>query len=167
MISFRKISRFHSAGFRDFIPKDFEVSFRRILDFHSERFFHIVYETFQNDFCLLKDTCKAAQTKRLNTIHINKVKRDPAKAEPHFQKKETLKTHRRFENSHVRVAQQQFRTAQADSTRTLIARHRLFSVIFSLFVLAGVSPPASQKEKIPRKFLCGGCEQFSRSGFLA
>jgi sensor domain CHASE-containing protein len=39
------------------------------------------------------------------------VKRDPAKAEPHFQEKETLKTHRRFENSHVRVAQQQFRTA--------------------------------------------------------
>ena len=31
----------------------------------------------------------------------------------------------------------------ADETRTLIARHRLFSVIFSLFVLAGVSPPAS------------------------
>jgi len=39
------------------------------------------------------------------------VKRDPAKAEPHFQEKETLKTRRRFENSHVRVAQQQFRTA--------------------------------------------------------
>ena len=29
------------------------------------------------------------QTKRLNPIHINKVKRDPAKAEPHFQEKET------------------------------------------------------------------------------
>ena len=55
----------------------------------------------------------------------------------------------------------------ADETRTLIARHRLFSVIFSLFVLAGVSPPASQKEKIPRKFLCGGCVQFSRCGFLS
>ena len=39
----------------------------------------------------------------------------------------------------------------ADETRTLIARHRLFSVIFSLFVLAGVSPPASQKEKNPSK----------------
>ena len=55
----------------------------------------------------------------------------------------------------------------AENDRTLIARHRLFSVIFSLFVLAGVSPPASQKEKIPRKFLCGGCEQFLRSGFLS
>ena len=53
----------------------------------------------------------SVQTKRLNPIHINKVKRDPAKAEPHFQEKETLKTRRRFENSHVRVAQQQFRTA--------------------------------------------------------
>ena len=57
--------------------------------------------------------------------------------------------------------------AKADDVRTLIARHRLFSVIFSLFVLAGVSPPAPQKEKIPRKFLCGGCVQFSRSGFLS
>ena len=55
----------------------------------------------------------------------------------------------------------------AENDRTLIARHRLFSVIFSLFVLAGVSPPASQKEKISRKFLCGGCEQFLRSGFLS
>ena len=55
----------------------------------------------------------------------------------------------------------------AENDRTLIARHRLFSVIFSLFVLAGVSPPASQKEKIPRKFLCGGCVQFSRSVFLS
>ena len=45
----------------------------------------------------------------------------------------------------------------AENDRTLIARHRLFSVIFSLFVLAGVSPPASQKEKISRKFLCGAC----------
>ena len=55
----------------------------------------------------------------------------------------------------------------AENDRTLIARHRLFSVIFSLFVLAGVSPSASQKEKISRKFLCGGCEQFLRSGFLS
>ena len=55
----------------------------------------------------------------------------------------------------------------AENDRTLIARHRLFSVIFSLFVLAGVSPPASQKEKIPRKFLCGGCVQFLRCGFLS
>ena len=47
--------------------------------------------------------------------------------------------------------------AKADDVRTLIARHRLFSVIFSLFVLAGVSPPASQKEK---KFL----ENFSVAG---
>ena len=31
----------------------------------------------------------SVQTKRLNAIHINKVKRDPAKAEPHFQEKET------------------------------------------------------------------------------
>ena len=55
----------------------------------------------------------------------------------------------------------------AENDRTLIARHRLFSVIFSLFVLAGVSPPASQKEKISRKFLCGGCAQFLRSRFLS
>ena len=55
----------------------------------------------------------------------------------------------------------------AENDRTLIARHRLFSVIFSLFVLAGVRPPASQKEIISRKFLCGGCEQFLRSGFLS
>ena len=47
--------------------------------------------------------------------------------------------------------------AKADDVRTLTARHRLFSVIFSLFVLAGVSPPASQKEK---KFL----ENFSVAG---
>ena len=47
--------------------------------------------------------------------------------------------------------------AKADDVRTLIARHRLFSVIFSLFVLAGVSPPARLKKK---KFL----ENFSVSG---
>ena len=47
--------------------------------------------------------------------------------------------------------------AKADDVRTLTTRHRLFSVIFSLFVLAGVSPPASQKEK---KFL----ENFSVAG---
>ena len=41
----------------------------------------------------------------------NKVKLGPTEAEPSFQEKETLKTRRRFENSHVRVAQQQFRTA--------------------------------------------------------
>ena len=39
------------------------------------------------------------------------MKRDFTEVKPLFQEKETLKTHRRFENSHVRVAQQQFRTA--------------------------------------------------------
>jgi len=92
------------------------------------------------------------QTKRLNPIHINKVKRDPAKAEPHFQEKETtfiyiikmkldpteaepsfqeketLKTRRRFENSHVRVAQQQFRTAyRIDRSSANLFRRTMFS----------------------------------------
>ncbi len=38
---------------------------------------------------------------------------------------------------------------------------------FPFFALSGDSPTASQKEKIPRKFLCGGCTQFLRYGFSA
>ena len=76
------------------------------------------------------ELCFPAQTKNLNPIYkqINKVKLDPTEAEPHFQEKETLKTRRRFENSHVRVAQQQFRTAyRIDRSSANLFRRTMFS----------------------------------------
>ncbi len=37
------------------------------------------------------------------------------------------------------------------------ARRRVFPALFVLFVLAGASPPASQKPKITRKYIAGRC----------
>ena len=38
------------------------------------------------------------------------------------------------------------------------ACQRVFPALFALFALAGVSPPASQKPKITRKYIAGRCE---------
>ena len=67
----------------------------------------------------------------------------------------------------LRLCPERIASVWAEQKRTFIARRRLFSVLFPFFTLSGDSPTASQKEKIPRKFHCGRCLQFSRYGFLA
>ena len=55
------------------------------------------------------------------------MKRNFTEVKPLFQEKENLKTRRRFENSHVRVAQQQFRTAyRIDRSSANLFRRTIF-----------------------------------------